>query len=157
MGKDLFEKISEINEKAKALEIKKKLLKEKEKQKFQKIKLTKFQTIGKLAEKSGILEIDELAIFGAFLEIKELSSTKEKMEFWKAKGEKFSPTKKITDEPTFSISFKNPVGGSEKRAMKLLSFRYNKFRKEFYGYGKEKDIRSQLNDFEYSLEVIENN
>ena len=63
MAKDLLKKISELDGKAKLIEIKKKLLREKERQKYYRIKLSKIQNIGKLAEKSGILEIDEEIIF----------------------------------------------------------------------------------------------
>ena len=91
----------------------------------------------------------------SFLEIKELSSSNEKIDFWKSKGKTFSQTKRKTDTFTFSVSFKNSVGRPEKLIMKSLAFRYNKYRNEFYGYGNEENIRSQLKDFDHNLEILE--
>lgn len=154
MENTLKDKLKKIEEKKSALEIKQRLLKEKEKQKIEKLKIKKYQELGKIADKIGILNLDEDLLFGAFLEIKKLSKSPEKLDEWKSSFKNLNGSiNKKTDSP-ISVKFHDSIGVSEKTKMKELGMRYNKFRNEFYGYGEVKYFKTELEKLQCTIEKI---
>lgn len=155
MGNAVVEKISKLDEKKKELETKKKLLIEKEKQKTAKIKSKRFAIIGKIVSKAGIDHLDDSTLLGAFLEIQKISSSDEKIKHWKESGDSFFAKEIANGETPLSISFNGEIGNGEKQIMKSMGFRFNKFRNEFYGYGKEGVLKEKLNGYSYKIEVLD--
>lgn len=148
-------KISKLEEKAKMLDTKKRLLKEKEKQKIAKLKSKRHTVIGKLADRAEVSELDQNILLGAFLEIKEQASSKEQIKTWKEKASSLQKKELESGDTAFSISFDESFGTEEKKIMQSLKFRYNKFRNEFYGYGKESDIKFALEKYVCKIEPLE--
>lgn len=143
--------LQKLEEQKRKLQVKERLLKEKEKQK----RVRRFSSIGKLAHKAGIDHLDEDILFGAFIEISSSLSSKEKQEDWKTKALSYNPGQKKQQGDPLSISFDSEPGPEIKKKMKKLGFRWNSFRNEFYGYGKKDEIQDHLKDVNYSIEVLD--
>lgn len=154
MSVHIEEKINKLEEKKKELEIKKKTLEEKERRKNYKRKEKRYIEIGKLAEKANIFNFEKDVLLGAFLEISEKSNSDEQINRWKERVE--SQNKVERDKTPISISFNEDPTKKEKSIMKEISFQYNKFRKEFYGYGYFEEIQNLVKDFQCKVEKLEN-
>ncbi len=155
MKNTLKDKIQKIEEKKNSLEIKQRLLKEKEKKKNEKLKKKKYQELGKIADKTGILELDEDLLFGAFIEIKKLSEYPKKLDEWKTSFKNLNKSIDETVDSPISVKFHDSIGISEKTKMKELGMRYNKFRNEFYGYGEVERFKIELKKFQCTIEKIQ--
>jgi hypothetical protein len=150
----VIEKITKIDEKKKELETKKKLLVEKEKQKAARLKSKRFAIIGKMVSLASIDHLDDSTLLGAFLEIKKISDSQDKITFWKNSGDAFLAKEVTNGEAPLSISFNGEIGKNEKDIMKSIGFRFNKFRNEFYGYGNVESIKNKLNGFNHRVETL---
>ena len=124
---------------------KEKLLKEREKQK----RARNFGEIGKLAYKANIDLADRKILLGAFLDI----STKLESDQDRKRWEKLATEFTSNDKTALAISFKTNPSAEIKEKLKDLKFQWNKFRKEFYGYGRADDMKSLLDV--YQATVIE--
>lgn len=136
----------------KRIEFQEKLLREKEK----KFRTKRLIQMGSLFEKAGIDNLDKSSLIGALMEIKALSKDKKKVAEWKDHGEKYLNTDTNENLHTLLISFE---GETDKEAVGLLrqnNFKWNRFRKEWYGYGIKSEIESTLKNFNPSVEVLEN-
>ena len=143
--------LEKIEQKKKILELKKKLLKEKErKQRFK-----QSIEIGKLACKANIDSLDKQILFGAFIEIFERSQKPDHVNAWKNLAVTFNQKSDFNLTVALSVSFKSDFGQEVKDKLKSLGFRWNKFRKEFYGYGNKNEIESIFNDTQCIVEVLE--
>lgn len=150
MVKDLDDKLKKLEEKKKKILLKEKILREKEKKK----KSKRFSLIGKLASKANIDHFDDKTLLGAFLEIQRLSESEEIKSEWKSSGQSFIQGNQITEQTPLSLSFTEDPDSLTKKALKDLGFRWNSFRKEFYGYGKKEELQSVLNGTKFNIEVL---
>jgi len=151
MSDSISTELQKIEDKKRKLQIQEKLLKEKEKQK----RARRFSLIGKIASKADIDHLDDETLLGAFLEISSHLPSKEKQDDWKNKGKSFVSNGKETDGTPLSISFSNDPKPETKKILKDLGFRWNSFRKEFYGYGRKDQIRQALSGVDFKIEVID--
>lgn len=136
----------------KRIEFQEKLLKEKER----KIQVRKRIQIGSLLEKVGVDHLDKSTLIGALMEIKALSKNKKKVSEWRDQGDKYLNTDTNENLHSLLISFE---GETDKEAVDILrqnKFKWNRFRKEWYGYGIKSEIESNLKKFNPSIEVLEN-
>lgn len=130
------------------------ILKEKEKQKEQKKKIKMIIEIGNLAVKANLDKMDKKILFGAFIEISQRSHDNVCLETWKKNSEIFEEKMDIDRVDSLSLSFKSDISEDLKSKLKNLKFRWNKFRREYYGYANKHEIESLLNGLDYILEVI---
>jgi len=154
MTAKLDAKITRLEEKKKALEEKKKIAVEKEKRKKFKKKEKRYIEIGRLAEKANLFDFDSDALFGALLEIYEKSSSQDSINSWKEKAR--SKDNDNVPKTPLSISFSANPTKEEKKLMKEISFSFNSFRNEFYGYGDFEKIADTVRKFECKVEKLDN-
>lgn len=147
----LEEKKKKIDEQIEKNLLRKKMLLAKEKRK----RASKFADIGRLAYQANIDQIDEQALFGAFLEIaKNLND--EKIYQWKKDAEEFSNSQSKNSDQVFCISFLEEPSIEIKQKLKENKFSWNRFRKEYYGKGQRADIENLLKGCKFNLEKIIN-
>lgn len=150
-----MEKLKEEHEKIRLkkekLQLKEKLLKEKEKQQ----RARQFVEIGRLAYKANIDEMDQDSLFSAFLEIAEMSKDQKKIDSWKKKSMSYNEMEQNEKKARLSISFKNDPPKEIKEMLKKLSFKWNNFRSEYYGYGEKNVISDQLKNYQVNIEIVE--
>jgi Conjugal transfer protein TraD len=147
-------KLEQIAKKKQDLAKLERLIKEKEKQKEQKKKIKTSIEIGNLASKANIDTIDRNILLGAFIEISQRCQNDECLEVWKKNARIFEKNSESNREDLLSISFKSEIPDYVKSKLKNQKFRWNKFRKEFYGYANKQELESMLNGLEYVIEDI---
>lgn len=151
MTNKLDEKRKKIDEQIEKNLLRKKLLLEKEKKK----RASKFNDIGRLAYRANIDQLDEHALFGAFLDIAK-NINEEKLIKWKENAEEFSKAQSGNFVRVFSIYFEEEPSQDIKRKLKENKFSWNRFRKEYYGKGNRDDIEILLKDCKFKIEEIIN-
>lgn len=140
-----------LEKKKKQLLLKEKLIKEKERQ----VRARRLIEIGKLAGKAEIDRLDEEVILGAFLEIAENLKEKNNLEKWKKKAKAFlENTEESTQEPLIISFSSNPIP-EIKSLLRELNFKWNNFRKEFYGYGDRKSLERALVGTDFRIDRAE--
>ncbi len=149
MSKQIDDKLAKIEERKKKLQLKEKLLKEKEKQK----RARRFSDIGRIAYKADIDTFEDDILYGAFLELSSKASDEKKKE-WEESG-KSHASKQSSDSTPLSITFENVPSSVTKKMLKELGFRWNKFRKEFCGFGDQLEIEKSLSGEKYRIEVLD--
>ena len=147
----LIKKKQVIEEKKKKIQIKERLLKEKEKQVLHK----KYLHLGKLVHTTGLSNLNEDALLGAFLEIYNNSKNEQKIHLWEREGQNFSAKIGQTDQNQIIICFDSEPNPDTKKTLRELQFKWNAFRKEFYGYGDAKDLEILLKTANCKIEVID--
>ncbi len=144
------EKIA-LEKKKKQLQLKQRLIKEKEKQ----AQVRKFSEIGKLAHQANIDLLDEQALLGAFLEIEERNLEQKHLAHWREKAKNFLDASSEKTQDPLIISFPSNPSPSIKSLLREMNFKWNNFRKEFYGYGHRKSIEEALAGMDFSIELAE--
>lgn len=124
--------IKKLAQKKSKIEHREKVLKEKER----KLKIRRYIEIGVIAAKFGIDQWDDMVLTGIFAEIQELSKANEAINLWKKKGEELSKT---ALSPLI-VSSENEFPEATKDTLKKRKFKWNSFRKEWYGYGLKEEI-----------------
>lgn len=148
---DLSEEIDKIKLEKEKLKIKEKILREKEKRKQAK----RLERLAKLIAKANIDNLDENVLFGAFLEVSENAKNQDKVESWKIKCQSFQGFINESSSPAISVSFSQNPHKEEKEKLKNLGFRWNSFRKEFYGYAKKQEIENLLPNSKIKIETLD--
>ena len=137
----VLQKIEERKKRIRELEIRAKKLGRKK-------RLVEFQS---LANKAGLLDLDldSTALFGALLEISESSKDLKTLNRWKERG-----AIKTEDKIPVAISFKTSPSQEIKDSLKDLKFRWNSFRREYYGSGDISVLKSLLKNVEHEVITI---
>lgn len=115
----------------------------------QKKKIHNLIELGKLVEKANINHLTSNELFGAFLEIKENCNSEEKKEFWTKKALKENAK---TDCPLI-ITFMSDPTQQTKDLLKQLKFKWNSFRKEWYGHGDLEKLKTLLKNTSAKIEI----
>jgi len=134
------------------LRLKQAIVKEREKKRRARLATT----IGKLATKAGIEELDSSALLGAFMEIGDQIKNKEALENWRNRSGKLQNSDNQENQPALIVSFSNPLSKERKEKLRQLGFRWNGFRKEYYGRCNPNEIKSLCQGLDYSLETLNN-
>lgn len=129
--------------------VRKKMLIAKEKRK----RASKFNNIGKLAYRANIDQLDEKALFGAFLEIS-TNISEEKINQWKEIVKKDFEIQTKNLDQLFGISFLEEPSQEIKKKLKENKFSWNRFRKEYYGRGQRQEIENLLKGCKVKIEEI---
>ncbi len=150
MGQDILDIQKERLAKKKAkIEAKEKLLKVKERQ----FKIRKFIELGELVCKTGIDALDMTILLGAFVEIQEKSTEHETLKSWAKKGQHFVEKEQASNDLPLIISFETDPPPDIKNTLKGLKFKWNAFRREWYGYGKKERLEELLKAFKATIET----
>lgn len=140
-----------ISAKKEKLEMREKLLRNKER----KIQTKRLIQDGELISKAGIDHLDPNALLGALLEIKEKSKNEKSISEWSEKGKALLASHRSEGKQPLIVSFDSELLPITKSTLKSLKFKWNPFRKEWYGLGKKEDIESIFKDQRVGMKVIE--
>jgi hypothetical protein len=149
MEKKIIDKRQQIDIEKEKIRKKEKELKEREK----KIRAKKFIDIGRLAFSIAIDTLEQDAMLGAFLEISEKINDKN-ISAWKKKAKEYNENRKTLDSTPLSVCFKSPPNKEIKDQFKDLGFRWNSFRKEFFGHGQYSIVNDLIKGLDCKIEVI---
>ena len=138
-----------IAQKMAKLERKEKIIRKKE-QKFRHKQLIQ---LGTLINKANISHLDPETLMGAFLEIKDLATKKDQIEKWKSKGLSSLAVERETNPQPLIISLESELPIEIKAELRQKKFRWNPFRREWYGYGKKEDLESFLKGYKPHVEI----
>jgi hypothetical protein len=149
MDKKIIDKRNQIDKEKEKIRLKEKELKEREK----KIRAKKFIEIGRLAFRVDIDTLDEDALLGAFIEISEKINDKS-INAWKKKSEELRKKQETSERTPLSVCFKSPPNKEIKDRFKELGFRWNSFRKEFFGHGQHSLLSELVKGLDCKIEVV---
>jgi len=135
-------KIDDLNKEKLKLAQKKENLEKKERaiiQKERKMQLKRLISLGELVVKSGLDVLNHKAIFGALLEIKESVSEKSE-KTWALKGSQYLELDKANNPKPLILQFSKGPSADTKKELRSRKFKWNPFRREWYGYGKKEEL-----------------
>ena len=151
MDLDLEEEKNKLALKKSRLEAKEKRLKEKER----KIRTRRLIELGGIVSKAGIEELNNNALLGAFLDIKEKLKEELTIKKWKDRGAVAFERDKMEHGEALIVSFDAEPSRKAKDTLKTLGLRWNRFRREWQGYGKKDLLATELKEFNPKIEAIE--
>jgi len=150
----MVEDMQEQENKKNVVDEKKRVLKKMEKSirdTERKISQKKINSIGKLAVKAKLDEIDLEILYGAFVDISiKISDDSYKSSCLELARKQQHPL----NGNRVAISFNKPPSLEIKEQLKNLSFKWNRFRGEFYGTCEQTTLSNILKDVEHKIEVI---
>lgn len=133
------------------LEAKEKRLKEKER----KIRTRRLIELGGLIAKAGVEELNNNALLGALLEIKDNIKEEASIKKWKDKGAAAFEKDKAQNGEALIVSFDLEPPREAKNKLRELGLRWNPFRKEWQGYAIKELVEKELKSFEANIESVE--
>lgn len=116
---------------------KQKLINEKER----KIKLKNLIELGDLITKAALEDFDHKILLGALLEIKESSKEPINIKKWEEKQNEWLISNR---SQRLIISFERDVSENEQTILRTRKFKWNPYRKEWYGIGRKDDLQMVL-------------
>lgn len=151
MELDLEEEKQKLALKKSRIEAKEKRLKEKER----KVRTRRLIELGGLVSKAGIEELNNNALLGALLDIKEKLKEESAVKKWKDKGAAAFEKDKAQNGEALIVSFDAEPQREAKDKLRNLGLRWNRFRREWQGYGKKDLLEKELKEFGAMIESVE--
>ena len=133
------------------IEAREKRLKEKER----KVRTRRLIELGGLVSKAGIEELNNNALLGALLDIKEKLNEESTVKKWKDKGAAAFEEDKAQNGEALIVSFDAEPPREAKDKLRNLGLRWNRFRREWQGYGKKDLLEKELKEFGATIESVE--
>lgn len=140
----------QVSLKIEKLEKREKMLKEKER----KIQTKKLIRSGELISLAQIEHLDPVALLGALLEIREKAEDKNTIKEWTSKGQASLAIDQIENAQQLILAFEAELSSEIKSTLKKLKFKWNPFRKEWYGLGKREEIESIFKDCGVHVKIL---
>lgn len=135
-----------LAEKKEKLEQKERLLKLKNR----KAQIRRWIEIGNISSKFGLDKLDDLALRGAFAEIQEKAKHSPTLENWRQRAQ----SQQNLDQLKLLIIFSEEPSENLKKSLKEKQFRWNSWRKEWYGYGKKDEIETLVREYGGRVEAV---
>lgn len=151
MSDGIEEKKQRLAEEKKRIAIKEKLLKLSEKKK----QASQYVDIGRLAALVKIDQMDKDHLLGAFLEISKKFEDNKVLQKWKQEADTFRTNYEEIPSVPLVIIFTSEPSKDAKDKLKNAKFKWNAFRKEYYGYGNKQPIESLLSEESFQIECPE--
>ena len=151
MDLNLEEEKKKLALKKSRIEAKEKRLKEKER----KVRTRRLIELGGLVSKAGIEELNNNALLGALLDIKEKLKEESTVKKWKDKGAAAFEKDKAENGEALIVSFDAEPPREAKDILRNLGLRWNRFRREWQGYGKKDLLEKELKEFGAMIESVE--
>lgn len=151
MELDLEEEKKKLALKKSRIEAKEKRLKEKER----KVRTRRLIELGGLVSKAGIEELNNNALLGALLDIKERLKQESTVKKWKDKGAVAFEKDKAQNGEALIVSFDAEPPREVKDKLRNLGLRWNRFRREWQGYGEKDLLEKELKEFGATIESVE--
>lgn len=140
-----------LQEEQNKLAMKKKLLLLQEKKK----RMKQLADVGRIAYEANIDQLDREILYGAFLEIAQGHLEESRINQWKTLAKEFSKRQK-NERTALALRFEIHPSEEVRNSLKKSGFKWNKFRKEFYGHGDKKELEELLKTSKVSIEVVDN-
>ena len=131
------------------IEKKEKILKAKER----KLRIRKLIELGSLVEKAHIGQLQSEALLGAFAEIQLKSKDPETLSKWTETGKIFLNQQSSISKTPLIVSFETPPPEEILKQLRGYKFKWNRFRKEWYGYGDKEELASIFEKFSPKITV----
>jgi len=147
-----------IEEKKKALALKKSRIEAQEKmlrEKERKLRTRRLIELGGLVVKSNIEGLNNNALLGALLEIKDQMNEREAIERWKDKGDAAFEADRVENGEALTVSFELEPPREAKSILRDLGLKWNRFRKEWQGYAQKERVEKELKEFSPTVESVE--
>jgi len=151
MELDLEEEKKKLALKKSRIEAKEKRLKEKER----KVQTRRLIELGGLISKAGVEELNNNALLGALLEIKEKIQEQSTVKKWRDKGAAAFEKDQAQNGEALIVSFDAEPPREAKDTLRNLGLRWNRFRREWQGYGKKDLLEQELKKFGAMIESVE--
>ncbi len=151
MELDLEEEKKKLALKKSRIEAKEKRLKEKER----KARTRRLIELGGLVSKAGVEGLNNNALLGALLYIKEKVKDQETVKKWKDKGSKAFEKDKSQNGEALIVSFETEPSKETKDILRNSGLRWNRFRREWQGYSKLEALKNKLDGIEAKIETVE--
>ncbi len=152
----MSEVLDKLSEKKRKLDEQKKKLNDLEFRERLKKKKQNLVILRKLLDKTNLMDTfsnNHQALEGAFIELSELAKDNKNVTRWINLAES-SSLKSASSFLALAISFKNHPSNEVREKLKALKFKWNGFRKEYYGFGDKKEIEKLLSDTEAKIESL---
>ena len=149
--RDLTEEKKKLALKKSRLESKEKRLREKER----KVRTRRLIELGGLVSKAGIEELNNNALLGALLDIKEKIKEESVIKKWKDQGAAAFEKDKAENGEALIVSFDAEPPREAKDKLRDLGLRWNRFRREWQGYAKKPLLEKELQGFEVTVESVD--
>lgn len=150
MTTDIEKEKESLKLKKSRLEAKERLLKLKERKKRTRLLIE----IGGLVAKAGIDHLNTNTLIGAFLEMKEKSKDETTIKKWTQKGaEAFEKDEQENGVPLI-VTFEEEPQRDIKSKIRGLGLKWNRFRKEWQGYGVPSDLEEILKGTSHKIETL---
>lgn len=133
------------------IEAKEKRLKEKER----KVRTRRLIELGGLVSKAGIEELNNNALLGALLEIKEKLKDEPTVKKWKDTGAAAFEKDRAQNGEALIVSFDEEPPREAKTKLRIMGLRWNRFRREWQGYAKKDVLKKKLEEFNAIIESVE--
>ncbi len=146
-----------ISEKLEKIATKKAIVARQEKglkQREKKIRDSHLIQLGKLIQKAGIEHLEMTTLFGALSFIKDAISDPKNKQDWTEKGEFLLKEASPKKGGYLVVTLPADSPTDAKKLLKELRFRWNQFRKEWYGYGDAGELEKTLSSFQGKVEVV---
>ena len=105
-----------------------------------KARTRKLIELGGLVEKAGLEDVDPNILFGAIQEIKERFSDEKTMASWRERGGLALGSLSKNSLDRLIISFPETPTVEMKNVLREKRFKWNRWRKEWYGTGKKEEV-----------------
>ena len=151
MELDLEEEKKKLALKKSRIEAKEKRLKEKERN----VRTRRLIELGGLVSKAGVEELNNNALLGALLDIKEKLKEESTVKKWKDKGAAAFERDKAQNGEPLIVSFDAEPPREAKDKLRDLGLRWNRFRREWQGYAKKETLEENLKEFGALVESVE--
>ena len=151
MELDLEDEKKKLALKKSRIEAQEKRLKEKER----KVRTRRLIELGGLISKAGVDELNNNALLGALLDIKERLKEESTIKKWKDKGAAAFEKDRAQNGEALIVSFDSEPPREAKDVLKKLGLRWNRFRREWQGYAKKDILEKELKDFIARVESVE--
>lgn len=150
MGLSLEEEKKKIALKKSRIEAEEKQLKEKER----KVRTRRLIELGELVSKAGIGELNNNTFLGALLDIKEKLKEESTVKKWRDQGVAAFEKDRDQNGEALIVSFNVEPPKEAKDKLKNMGFRWNRFRREWQGYGKKDLLEKELKEFGAMIEPV---
>ena len=147
---DLEEEKKKVELQKKKIQLKEKLIREQEKRR----KFKRISEIVEIAFKMNLDQVEDAVLMGAFLEISEKIQDPKMIVEWKKMAALHQQSHEEKSEHLLAIAFTKEPEKEVREMLKKMKFRWNSFRKEFCGYGNQRELENLLKESDFSIEIL---
>lgn len=132
------------------LRLKERMIKIREKKRMAR----EFVNIGRLAHQAKIDHLDATLLLGAFIDVAGKANDKDVQHVWKELAAAHMKNRLKNEDVPLCVTFAEDPKKETKDALKELGFQWNRFRREWAGYGQKDALEKLLDGMQVTIEVL---